>query len=163
MKRLIDPTHATACFLAFATLSSAPGWAADLEERIRLLAFANLALMYGNVCEAEEPGFISRITGKDGDVRSYAQTVKDRAGAGLDRETALSVLKSAGDIAKRRALVEIRGLQEPGAEPDDRILRAWCSTTAQQAIRQFINLKDDPASEFSRLLDVDKQIRTPVD
>jgi hypothetical protein len=53
----------------------------DLGMLTRLLAPAGLMLMVGNVCAARDPSFLAETAGKRGDLRFYAQEVKNEVSA----------------------------------------------------------------------------------
>lgn len=125
---------------------------ADLELLSRLLAPANLMLMLGNFCAAENPSFLTATAGRRGDLRFYAQEVKDEVSQDLSDADVLLVLRKAADIAKAEGLKSIRMLQSPDPIIEIRMITTWCNTSVKSLVENYIRTHDERHTAFKELL-----------
>lgn len=128
----------------------------DVDILWRLLAPANLALMVGNACLAQDPSFLTKTMGKHGDFRTYAQEVKDEVSEGLPMDELLFVLRRAADAAKAEALAKVRTLKSSDPEDEARNTKAWCDTSVTEIIKEFIMTHDQNHEVFEKLLSAAK-------
>ena len=128
----------------------------DVNILWRLLAPADLALMVGNACLAQDSSFLTRTTGRHGDFRVYAQEVKDKVSEGLSEEDLLLVLRRAADAAKAEALSEVRNLNSSDPETEAKNTKVWCETLATEIIKEFIVTQDQDHEGFKKLLSAAK-------
>jgi len=124
----------------------------DLGMLTRLLAPANRMLMIGNVCALHDPSFLTETAGKRGDLRFYAQEVKDEVSQGLSDAENLLVLRQAADVAKAGALKAIRSLRSDNQDAELSAINAWCDTVVKSIVREYIRSHDDRHAEFELLL-----------
>ena len=122
----------------------------------RLLAPANLMLMVGNVCLAQDPSFLTRTMGSHGDFRAYAQAVKDEVSEGVPPEDLLLILRRAADAAKAEALADIRDLEAADPETERQNTEAWCKTSATSIVNDLLVTHDLDHDGFERLLSAAK-------
>ena len=142
-------------FMTLASMGALAG-STDVNTLWRLLAPADLALMVGNACLAQDPSFLTKTTGKHGNFRDYAQEVKDEVSEGLSKEDLLLVLRRAADAAKAEALSEVRNLNSSDPETEFKNTKAWCETSATEIIKEFIVTHDQDHESFEKLLSAAK-------
>ena len=128
---------AAACLL----LGPGPALATDEDALVTLLSPANLAEMVGNVCAAQDPPSSTRPPEPFGTVRLYAQHVKAEITESLDESTVRNVLLRAADLAKEKALGEIRRLKRATPEDEGRTLARWCESSAKPFVRDCLHSK----------------------
>lgn len=150
---------ALAGLIVVATNSSAAS--SDLGMLTRLLAPANLMLMVGNVCAMHDPAFLAETAGKRGNIRFYAQEVKDEVSQGISEDEVLLVLRQAGDIAKAGALKSIRTLPANTPEIELSAIKAWCDTIVKSLVQQYVLTHDVRHAEFEMLVARAKSKATP--
>lgn len=138
--------------LIFFAMNS-PAASSDLGMLTRLLAPANLMLMVGNVCALHDPSFLAETAGKRGDIRFYAQEVKDEVSQGISNDDVLLVLRQAADIAKAGALKSIRALPADTPEIELSAIKAWCDTIVKSLVQHYILTHDVRHAEFELLLE----------
>ncbi|MER2264819.1 hypothetical protein [Methylobacterium oxalidis] len=120
----------------------------DLGTLTRLLAPADLMLMVGNVCAARDPSFLAETAGRRGDLRFYAQEVKNEVSEGISKDEVLLVLRQAADAAKATALTAIEGLHSNNPAAELSAVNAWCDTIVKPLVREYIRTHDDRHVEF---------------
>ena len=135
-----------------AAVSNSSAASSDLGMLTRLLAPANLMLMVGNVCALHDPDFLAETAGKRGDIRFYAQEVKDEVSQGISDEEVLLVLRQAADIAKAGALKTIRTFPADTPEIELFAIKAWCDTIVKSLVQQYVLTHDVRHAEFELLL-----------
>lgn len=125
---------------------------ADLELLSRLLAPADLMLMVGNVCASQDSDFLTDTAGRRGNLRFYAQEVKDEVSENLSDNDVSLVLKQAADIAKAKALNAVRRLQSFDPVLEFQITKTWCDTTIKTLVGDYVRTHDERHAAFKELV-----------
>lgn len=131
----------------------APAMGKDFRVLTRVLSAADLADQATAFCTLMNSKFPSETGGTLGDMHFYEQHIKLEVIYRLSESEAVSVLKSAADLAKAEMLGVLGTIRSGDAENETALATAWCDKTAKPLVRAVISTHDHHHKEIDELLE----------
>lgn len=126
-----------------------PALAQDTAKLSELLAPAYTAMNYAVLCTNHSTWGISQPRGPHGTALQYAEHIKDEVIDGLTYKEALTVLKSAADLARSEAEVELKAKVIVGhPSKESQRLFAWCESFVSDFVTRVMLSHDRDHDKF---------------
>jgi hypothetical protein len=135
---------------------SAPSLAGDLKPIAEFVRPAYVAMTLTMLCARDDPWFLTDSSGPRGNPIQYAEHVKNEAILSLNKEDALTVLKTAAEDARHEAQREFHKVV-PTQDYRYPQIAGWCRSYVLKFVRNFISTHDANHTALLRSLHKGKQ------
>jgi hypothetical protein len=108
--------------------------AADPAELAQRLVGPFLAEDVAVICTQRDPSFFRNLDERFDSANSFAQHVKFEVTGALSLAEATVVLRAAADMARAKALIDLRSMQMLSPTLEASNIDKWCATSARQIV-----------------------------